>query len=72
MLLSTGPLDADIAELQGIKPMWEDDANANGGKWVINLKSDKNQLNAFWENLVLGMIGETIDVGDEITGAVVP
>ena len=51
--------------------MWEDDANANGGKWVINLKSDKNQLNAFWENLVLGMIGETIDVGDEITGAVV-
>jgi len=59
---------------KGIKPMWEDDANARGGKWVINLKSlkgDKNMLNQYWENLVLGMIGETIDVSDEITGAVV-
>ena len=60
--------------MKGIKPMWEDDANARGGKWVINLKSlkgDKNMLNQYWENLVLGMIGETIDVSDEITGAVV-
>jgi len=51
--------------------MWEDEANAEGGKWVINLKSDKNMLNTYWENLVLGMIGETIDIADEITGAVV-
>ena len=64
------PCHALIA-LQGIKPMWEDEANAKGGKWVINLKSDKNMLNTYWENMVLGMIGETIDVADEITGAVV-
>ena len=65
-------LESDpMVALQGIKPMWEDNANAKGGKWVINLKSDKNMLNQYWENLVLGIIGETIDVADEITGAVV-
>merc|ERR1712166_65044 len=57
---------------EGIKPMWEDAANEAGGKWVLNIKgSEKNLLPQFWENLVLGLIGETIDQSDEITGAVV-
>ena len=57
---------------QGIKPMWEDAANAAGGKWVLNLRNqEKHLLPQFWENLVLGLIGETIDADDEITGAVV-
>ena len=30
---------------------------------------DPKQLDEYWLNLVLGMIGETIDKGDEITGA---
>ena len=30
---------------------------------------DPKQLDEYWLNLVLGMIGETIDKGNEITGA---
>ena len=57
---------------QGIKPMWEDPANERGGKWVLNVRNnDKHILGHYWENLVLGMIGETVDASDEITGAVV-
>ena len=57
---------------QGIKPMWEDAANAAGGKWVLNLRNqEKHLLPQFWETLVLGLIGETIDADDEITGAAV-
>jgi translation initiation factor 4E len=29
----------------GIKPMWEDEKNANGGRWLLNLVND-------WLNLV--------------------
>jgi len=54
----------------GIKPMWEDTANSKGGKWVITFK-DKTLLDSCWENVVLGLVGETLDVENEITGAVV-
>jgi len=55
----------------GIKPLWEDAANAKGGKWIIQLKKSKGRLcDEYWENLVLGMIGETLEVDDEICGAV--
>jgi len=53
----------------GIKPMWEDSANSKGGKWVLTFK-DKNLLDSCWENVVLGLVGETLDVDNEITGAV--
>merc|ERR1711865_302333 len=57
---------------EGIKPMWEDAANAKGGKWVLNLRNqEKHLLPQYWENLVLVLIGETIDACDEVTGAVV-
>jgi len=55
---------------QSIKPMWEDKANMHGGKWIITLK-DKEKLDSCWENLCLALVGETLDVSDEITGAVV-
>jgi len=54
-----------------IKPMWEDKANSNGGKWIINLKpTQRDLLDIYWENVVLSLIGETLDGGNEITGAV--
>ena len=28
----------------GIKPMWEDEANANGGKWMLTMKNDPTLL----------------------------
>jgi len=53
----------------GVKPMWEDAANSKGGKWVLTFK-DKTILDSCWENIVLGMVGETLDEDNEITGAV--
>jgi hypothetical protein len=39
--------------LEGIRPEWEDKANARGGKWVFSLKRDqKQQFDRFWLFLV--------------------
>nr|CAG4643443.1 EOG090X0BMA [Ilyocryptus agilis] len=40
----------------GIKPMWEDDANRCGGKWIVRLR--KGLASRCWENLILAMLGE--------------
>jgi len=53
----------------GIKPMWEDDANKCGGKWIVRLR--KGLSSRCWENLILAMLGEQFLVGEEICGAVV-
>ena len=53
----------------GIKPMWEDEANQHGGKWIVRLR--KGLASRCWENLVLAMLGEQFMVGKEICGAVV-
>ncbi|ETV98265.1 hypothetical protein H310_08979 [Aphanomyces invadans] len=52
----------------GIKPMWEDSANRRGGKWMIRIR--KGIASRYWEDLVLAIIGEQFDVGNEICGAV--
>eukprot|EP00741_Cyanophora_paradoxa_P002519 tig00000076_g2443.t1 len=55
----------------GIKPMWEDSANKKGGKLVITLKGDaKDLLDRYWEDLIMALVGETLDPADELTGAV--
>ncbi|KAF8122880.1 translation initiation factor eIF4e [Boletus edulis] len=43
----------------GIKPMWEDAANAQGGKWI-----------GCWAWLAMALVGEELEEGDEICGAV--
>ncbi|KAM9444717.1 eukaryotic translation initiation factor 4E family member 2 related sequence 1 isoform 3-T3 [Clarias gariepinus] len=48
---------------EGIKPMWEDEANKNGGKWIIRLR--KGLASRFWENIILAMLGEQFMVGEE-------
>jgi translation initiation factor 4E len=55
----------------GIKPMWEDDANANGGKWVLTMKNNPQLLDRCWTWLAMALVGEDLDEGDEICGAVV-
>nr|QBH73393.1 eukaryotic translation initiation factor 4e [Encarsia formosa] len=59
---------------QGIRPMWEDDANKNGGRWLINL--DKRQrttdLDNYWLEILLCMIGEGFnEYSSDVCGAVV-
>ncbi|KAH8395641.1 hypothetical protein KR222_005075 [Zaprionus bogoriensis] len=55
-----------------IRPMWEDAANKQGGRWVITLnKSSKNDLDNLWLDVLLCLIGEAFDHSDQICGAVV-
>ncbi|XP_030378727.1 eukaryotic translation initiation factor 4E1-like [Scaptodrosophila lebanonensis] len=57
---------------KGIRPMWEDAANKQGGRWVINLsKNTKSDLDNFWLDTMLCLIGECCDYSDQLCGAVV-
>ncbi|XP_036814287.1 uncharacterized protein LOC110500813 isoform X1 [Oncorhynchus mykiss] len=47
----------------------KDEANKNGGKWIIRLR--KGLASRFWENIILAMLGEQFMVGEEICGVVV-
>ncbi|MFX4036859.1 eukaryotic translation initiation factor 4E, partial [Streptococcus suis] len=44
---------------EGIRPLWEDSANCNGGKWIIRFK--KVVSGRFWEDLVLALVGDQLD-----------
>ncbi|RWS11402.1 initiation factor 4E-like protein [Dinothrombium tinctorium] len=64
----SGHLDFHLFK-EGIKPMWEDEANREGGKWIVRLR--KGLASRCWENLILAILGEQFMVGGEICGAVV-
>ncbi|CAG8433370.1 8102_t:CDS:2 [Ambispora gerdemannii] len=53
---------------QGVRPVWEDETNINGGKWIVRLR--KGLASRYWESLVMAVIGDQFDVGTEICGAV--
>ncbi|KAL4742106.1 translation initiation factor eIF 4e-like domain-containing protein [Aspergillus similis] len=54
---------------KGIRPVWEDEANKKGGKWIVRLK--KGVADRYWEDLLLAMIGDQFaEASDEICGAV--
>mmetsp|Transcript_20932 Transcript_20932/g.29995 ORF Transcript_20932/g.29995 Transcript_20932/m.29995 type:complete len:188 (-) Transcript_20932:81-644(-) len=53
---------------KGIRPEWEDPANSKGWDLLASKNLTLGNLDAVWENVVLALIGETIDVGDEICG----
>lgn len=55
----------------GIKPMWEDPANAAGGKWVLTMKNNPTLLDRCWSWLAMALVGEELEENDEICGAVV-
>lgn len=45
----------------GIRPLWEESRNVNGGKWVICLPStDPAAVSCIWRDIVLYTIGETL------------
>lgn len=52
-----------------VRPIWEDDINKKGGKWVVRMK--KGVADRFWEDLLLALIGDQFgDAGEEVCGAV--
>ncbi len=67
---STLPLVSDYHLFKkGIRPIWEDEENKNGGKWVVRLR--KGVADRYWEDLLLAMIGDQFgEASDEVCGAV--
>ena len=51
---------------KGIKPIWEDEANKDGGRWHIWLP--KGHTNKLWEDLLLYLIGNLFTNGDNVCG----
>lgn len=50
------PMFSDVHLFKcGIKPMWEDEANREGGRWVIRVR--KGVGSRLWENLILAILG---------------
>ncbi|RDW71482.1 eIF4e-like protein [Coleophoma cylindrospora] len=68
---STLPLVSDYHLFKkGIRPVWEDDENRKGGKWIVRLK--KGVADRFWEDLLLAIIGDQFgDASEEVCGVVI-
>ncbi|KAH8293783.1 hypothetical protein KR054_004411, partial [Drosophila jambulina] len=57
---------------QGIRPMWEDDFNKEGGRWIMLLdKASKAFSDKLWHDLLLCIIGECFEYSDQICGVVI-
>jgi translation initiation factor 4E len=53
-----------------IRPIWEDEVNKKGGKWVVRLK--KGVADRYWEDLQMALIGDQFgDSADVVCGAVI-
>nr|XP_057910295.1 eukaryotic translation initiation factor 4E family member 1c isoform X2 [Doryrhamphus excisus]XP_057910304.1 eukaryotic translation initiation factor 4E family member 1c isoform X2 [Doryrhamphus excisus]XP_057910314.1 eukaryotic translation initiation factor 4E family member 1c isoform X2 [Doryrhamphus excisus] len=58
----------------GIKPMWEDDRNKLGGRWLITLNKQQrhNDLDRYWMETLLCLVGESFnEASEDVCGAVV-
>eukprot|EP00930_Biecheleria_cincta_P020258 TRINITY_DN15273_c0_g1_i1.p1 TRINITY_DN15273_c0_g1~~TRINITY_DN15273_c0_g1_i1.p1 ORF type:complete len:238 (-),score=56.13 TRINITY_DN15273_c0_g1_i1:51-764(-) len=62
--------DALMLFRDGVLPEWEDAANAEGGHLQFQFKAAVGgaQIDEYWNNLVLGAVGGTIEPADRITG----
>ncbi|KAK4646294.1 hypothetical protein QC761_209170 [Podospora bellae-mahoneyi] len=68
---STLPLVSDYHLFKkGIRPIWEDQENKAGGKWVVRLK--KGVADRYWEDLLFAIIGDQFgEASEEVCGIVV-
>ncbi|CAF1117846.1 unnamed protein product [Rotaria sp. Silwood1] len=77
--LATAKINSDYYFFRtGIRPMWEDPANANGGRWLLTFGSPDMKLDDLWQETLLGMIGDCFSQDSDpqplsrfITGCVV-
>ncbi|KAF2727851.1 IF4E-domain-containing protein [Polyplosphaeria fusca] len=54
---------------EGIRPVWEDDENKRGGKWIMRLK--KGVADRYWEELLMSLIGDQFaEAAEEVCGFV--
>lgn len=63
-------IDALMIFRENIRPEWEDKMNATGGHFQFQLKPNTGggQIDEYWNNLVLGMVGATIEPASMVTG----
>jgi len=57
---------------KGIEPEWGDPRNCDGGEWFWRTNLDSDVLDLFWQNMVLGVVGETLEnpaLGSHVNGA---
>lgn len=71
------PINCDYSLFkEGIKPMWEDEFNKNGGRWTYTLERRGNTnmsglIEEVWLEIMLCLIGEGFHpYGDQIAGGV--
>lgn len=75
------PVNCDYSLFKdGIKPMWEDEFNKNGGRWTYNVERRSSStptahitsiIEQVWLDVMLCLIGEGFDPhGDKIAGGV--
>jgi len=59
---------------KGIRPAWEDKANAKGGKWSVQLPREKNRdkIDQWWLYTMLAAIGETFETPYTPTSSLSP
>jgi len=59
----------------GIQPMWEDERNKRGGRWLFTFHKNKitsRQLDEMWLEVLLCLIGEAFgEESDQVCGAVI-
>ena len=53
---------------KGIRPEWEDPINAKGSEIFLRNTLNAEMSDQYWENLILGVLGETLEEDDEICG----
>uniref|UniRef100_A0A7S0J362 Eukaryotic translation initiation factor 4E n=1 Tax=Calcidiscus leptoporus TaxID=127549 RepID=A0A7S0J362_9EUKA len=56
--------------LAGIRPAWEEDANANGGELYCRRSGSPQQLDRLWHMVVLGIVGGSIEGAVELVTGV--
>jgi translation initiation factor 4E len=55
----------------GIKPMWEDEVNRKGGKFIVRIPKKARLVSRYWEDLILAFIGQQFgDCNDDVCGVV--
>ena len=69
-----GKVDGKVLEAfgifrHGVQPEWEDPVNQRGGHWECRKRFELGVLDQIWYDVVLGIVGETMETGRVITGA---
>lgn len=53
---------------KGIHPSWEDAENKKGCEIFLRKTLSADMTDLYWENLILGILGQTIEEDDELCG----